>query len=249
MTTTATPARTEPAPAGAPTLPAADAPDAPGCTAARAPDAPTAPATSAAIVVPEVDAVGAPADEARTTTPDARSDRPVPRVAAAPRRSRPASYPQAAVRPRVRKVQVGAASARRPIALEDEPEERPLRDEPPAPLPDPTAQCCSVVRAALEVLRGERPAAHLARWVTPQVRDQLEERARLLREHAARGVAEGATRAGSRPALVRRVRLMRLGEDVAEATVVLDDDGRVRAAAVRLEARRGTWRVAVLEIG
>ncbi|WP_036970450.1 Rv3235 family protein, partial [Promicromonospora kroppenstedtii] len=35
----------------------------------------------------------------------------------------------------------------------------------------------------------------------------------------------------------------------AEATVILHDEGRVRAAAVRLEARRGVWRVAVLEIG
>jgi hypothetical protein len=40
-----------------------------------------------------------------------------------------------------------------------------------------------------------------------------------------------------------------LGEDAAEATVVLDDGGHVRAAAVRLEARRGVWRVVVLEIG
>ncbi|MFI2362558.1 Rv3235 family protein [Promicromonospora sp. NPDC019610] len=117
--------------------------------------------------------------------------------------------------------------------------------EPDPTLPDPTAQVCRVVRAAVEVLRGERPAAQLARWVTPQVYDQLLERGRLMRE--ARQVRP--TRPRAHPAAVRRVRLVRLGASSAEATVILHDEGRVRAAAVRLEARRGVWRVAVLEIG
>ncbi|WP_407317025.1 Rv3235 family protein [Isoptericola halotolerans] len=102
--------------------------------------------------------------------------------------------------------------------------------------------CGSVVRAAVEVLRGERPAAHLARWVTPTVLDQLVHRARLVQSH------RGAVRAGV-PVTVRRIRTVRLGDSTAEATVVLEDSGRVRAAAVRLEARRGLWRVAVLELG
>lgn len=117
--------------------------------------------------------------------------------------------------------------------------------EPEVTLPDPTAQVCRVVRAAVEVLRGERPAAQLARWVTPQVYDQLLERGRLMRE--ARQVRPPRPKA--HPAAVRRVRLVRLGATSAEATVILHDEGRVRAAAVRLEARRGVWRVAVLEIG
>ena len=50
-------------------------------------------------------------------------------------------------------------------------------------------------------------------------------------------------------ATIRRVRMVRLGTASAEATVILHDEGRVRAAAVRLEGRRGVWRVAVLEIG
>lgn len=117
--------------------------------------------------------------------------------------------------------------------------------EPDPDLPDPTAQVCRVVRAAVEVLRGERPAAQLARWVTPQVYDQLLERGRLMRE--ARQVRPPRPKA--HPAAVRRVRMVRLGAASAEATVILHDEGRVRAAAVRLEARRGVWRVAVLEIG
>jgi len=168
------------------------------------------------------------------------------RVSATPRATGPAGYPEASTRPgpRVRRVRVGVPGVRRPADDEDGATARPLREATPAPLPDPTAQCCAVVRAAVEVLRGERPAAQLARWVTPQVRDQLAERARI-------GLAHGGPHRAEHnlPVQVRRVRLVRLGEDVAEATVVLDDDGRVRAAAVRLEARRGAWRVAVLEIG
>lgn len=117
--------------------------------------------------------------------------------------------------------------------------------EPDPALPDPTAQVCRVVRAAVEVLRGERPAAQLARWVTPQVYDQLLERGRLMRE----AQHSRPPRPKAHAATVRRVRMVRLGTSSAEATVILHDEGRVRAAAVRLEARRGVWRVAVLEIG
>ncbi|MFI2103409.1 Rv3235 family protein [Isoptericola sp. NPDC019693] len=172
--------------------------------------------------------------------------RPALRVSAPPRPAGPAGYPEASTRPspRPRRVRIGTPGVRRAPAADEEPTPRPLREAAPAALPDPTAQCCTVVRAAVEVLRGERPAAQLARWVTPQVRDQLAERARI-------GLAHDLVRTEEphRPVQVRRVRLVRLGEDVAEATVVLEDDGRVRAAAVRLEARRGTWRVAVLEVG
>jgi hypothetical protein len=150
----------------------------------------------------------------------------------------------------VRRVRIGVDRAGwgdRDEVLDEVAAGRPLGgSEPePEPLADPTAMCCSVVRAAVEVLRGDRGAAQLARWVTPVVLDQLAERARLLHDAAAAGRLPAGRR--GRPVRVRRVRLERRG-DSAEATVVLDDDGRVRAAAVRLEARRGQWRVAVLEI-
>lgn len=167
---------------------------------------------------------------------------PVPR---APTTSLPVGGPSAgtaaAVGHRIRKVRMGGT------AYPDLRETAEVRDGRPAPepepvLPDPTAQVCRVVRAAVEVLRGERPATQLARWVTPQVYDQLLERGRLMREVL-------PPRPAAHPAMVRRVRLMRIGETTAEAAVILQDEGRVRAAAVRLEARRGVWRVACLEIG
>lgn len=111
----------------------------------------------------------------------------------------------------------------------------------PLPLPDPTALCCAVVRAAVEVLRGERTVGQLARWVAPEIYETLARRSRL--------VADGPRPTTTRPVTVRRARVLRIGEGVAEGTVVVEDGDRVRAAAARLEARRGAWRVVALEIG
>ncbi|SKC35642.1 Rv3235 family protein [Krasilnikoviella flava] len=241
---------TAPGPAPAPTAARSGGSTPPG--AATGHDGTPAPGGTAAPghALP-ADAPGTPTDRHEDAAParsedDATPARPAPRVSAPPRPAGPAGYPEASTRPapRARRVRVGAPGTRRPRVDDADVPARPLQEVSPAPLPDPTAQCCTVVRAALEVLRGERPAAQLARWVTPQVRDQLAERARI-------GLAHDLLRDADhhRPVQVRRVRLIRVGEDVAEATVVLDDDGRVRAAAVRMEARRGAWRVAVLEIG
>ncbi|WP_211340811.1 Rv3235 family protein [Xylanimonas allomyrinae] len=157
---------------------------------------------------------------------------------------RPGMPPQAPTHPpRVRKVHLGRESTTERKAVDDLAEARPVVEQAAPPLPDPTAMCCSVVRAAVEVLRGERSAVQLARWVTPAVLDQLTERARLLRE------APAQVPSGRRPAQVRRVRVDRRNETAAEVTVIVEDNGRVRAAAARLEARRGQWRVAVLELG
>lgn len=207
---------------------------------------PTSRPSAAPTAVP---ATGTPTTAARTAPPRVVTT-------AVPARTRPPSpTPATAVGPgigrRLRRMRIGgtpAPSGRDAAAVLDAAFDaaagRPAPEPEPA-LPDPTALVCRVVRAAVEVLRGERPAAQLARWVTPQVHDQLLERGRLMRE--ARRTEPPRPRA--HPATVRRVRTVRLGTTSAEATVILHDEGRVRAAAVRLEGRRGTWRVAVLEIG
>lgn len=107
-----------------------------------------------------------------------------------------------------------------------------------ADVPSPTRVCASVVLAAVEVLNGTRPLAQLVRWVTPQVHDAL-----ALR------VGQRAPDGPVRRATVRRTRVCRIDEHVAEATVVVHDGVRVRAAAVRVELRRGQWRATVLQIG
>ena len=216
---------------------------APGTGARSRPGAPSAPSATAAAPA----AAPAPARNRASTatpTPDAARTRlPARRTAVPP--SGPVTGP--GIGRRLRRMRIGgtpypelqnAAAALEALSGRPAP-------EPDPDLPDPTAQVCRVVRAAVEVLRGERPAAQLARWVTPQVYDQLLERGRLMRE--ARQVRPPRPKA--HPAAVRRVRMVRLGATSAEATVILHDEGRVRAAAVRLEARRGVWRVAVLEIG
>lgn len=135
----------------------------------------------------------------------------------------------------------------------------------PAPeLPDPAGVCGAVVLAAVEALRGVRPLAQLTRWVTPGVLDAL---TRAASDHARRDGPGGDRRppAPAGPAAVRgrsgqpvapvpratvrRTHVHRVSPTAAEASVVVHDGSRVRAAAVRVEAHRGHWRASVLQIG
>lgn len=110
------------------------------------------------------------------------------------------------------------------------------------PREDPEAWCGSLVRAAVEVLTGGRPTAQLARWLTADIYETLARRAGLaVRIHGRPGVV--------RQAVVRRVHLCAISPTAAEASVVVHDGERVRAAAVRIEAHRGRWRATALEIG
>jgi hypothetical protein len=118
--------------------------------------------------------------------------------------------------------------------------------EPAADPGDPTALCCAVAHAATEVLRGVRPLAQLVRSVSPEVYDQLEALARVRSAARDRRGAPPTPQSRSR---VRRARVVRVAPDAAEATVIIDDVDRVRAAALRVELHRGRWRVVVLEIG
>lgn len=129
----------------------------------------------------------------------------------------------------------------------------PARDEsgirPPAELGDPTALCCAVAHAAIESLRGIRPLTQLARSVSPEIFDALHARAQVRADARRRTGAPPAGQERQLRSRVRRARVVRLAPGVAEATVVVDDVDRVRAAAVRVEEHRGRWRVVVLEIG
>lgn len=95
--------------------------------------------------------------------------------------------------------------------------------------------------ACVEVVLGRRPAAQLARWVAPHVLDSLQASAELVRR-------AGVLTHARRPA-ARRVRVCPVDRHTAEVCLVVDDGVRVRAVALRLEAHRGAWRVATLEIG
>ena len=112
----------------------------------------------------------------------------------------------------------------------------------PVRLPDPTKLCCAMVQAAVEALRGTRPLAQLARWVSPEIYDELLARSLVTQRVLGRSEAP-------HHAAIRRIRLCRLGENAAEASVVVEDGARVRAVAVRLEGHRGQWRATALVIG
>ncbi len=118
----------------------------------------------------------------------------------------------------------------------------PLRRPDAAAQPsDPAALCCAIVQAAVEALRGVRPVAQLARWLAPDVFEPFVRRCELT-------LANDRLRS-TRPARIRRARVTRVHERAVEATVVVTDVDRVRAAALRLEHRRGAWRVVALELG
>lgn len=106
-------------------------------------------------------------------------------------------------------------------------------------LPDPATWCGTLVRTCVEVLLGTRPPAQLARWLTADLYEMLSHR-------AAAGTAL--------PTTAHRVRLLRVhtcavDDTHHEASVVIHDGRRVRAAAIRIEVHRGRWRASALEIG
>lgn len=109
----------------------------------------------------------------------------------------------------------------------------------PADLPEPSAWCGALVRTCVEVLLGARPPAQLARWLTSDLFGTLSRRAM---------VGQSLT-AAARRVRVLRVHTCALDETRYEASVVLHDGRRVRAAAVRIEIHRGRWRATALEIG
>ena len=126
--------------------------------------------------------------------------------------------------------------------------ELPLRPatSPTPPLEDPTGLCCAVARAAMESLRGIRPLSQLVRSVSPEVFDALHARYQVREQARSRPGAPAVSQSRAR---VRAARVVRLGPEAAEASVVVDDADRVRAAALRVEEHRGRWWVVVLEIG
>jgi len=118
-----------------------------------------------------------------------------------------------------------------------DPQER-HRTPPPA-----AAWARQFVQAALEVAAGRRPVSQLVRWTDEDVYALLTRRATL----AARLDRAGAVTSG--PCSVRSVRLCRPAAGIVEASAVVQDRGRYRAVALRLEDAGGRWRATALELG
>ncbi len=144
------------------------------------------------------------------------------------------------------------------LDLVHDPDEMRLRLGRAVELPDPTAVCCAVAHAAVEALHGARSVQQLARLVSPHVYEQLAQRARVQQQVdrvngvAPRSRAGSAGAAKARPRASTRIvnaRVLRVSPVAAEASIVLQDGPRARAAALRVEEFRGRWRVSALQIG
>jgi len=157
--------------------------------------------------------------------------------ASAPRATGPAHRPPLRVREHIAVMR----ASDRALVLECADEDR---GEVPAAQPDVVVRRLAL--AAVEVIVGLRPAAQLARWLTPGVLQALRVRADLHRR-AASGALRAAT--GARPPAVRSTHVCAVEPHVVEAAVVVDDGCRVRAVAVRIETHRGVWRATALDVG
>lgn len=104
----------------------------------------------------------------------------------------------------------------------------------------------SIAQAALEVLAGTRPLQQLSGALEPDCYLSLQHRAALTRKHAARG--RGRVQPHRSP-MVRSVRACAISESICEASIVVSEEQRCRAVAMRLERLDGMWRVTALEIG
>lgn len=113
-------------------------------------------------------------------------------------------------------------------------------------LPNPTRLVCAITNAAIEAFQGVRPVHQLLSWVSPEVYEMLSARAQV---HASRATSPAPHGALQQTVRVLRTRVMRVSAIAAEATVVIHDGTRVRAAALRVEEHRGRWQVTALEIG
>ncbi|MCG2622730.1 Rv3235 family protein [Arthrobacter sp. I2-34] len=107
----------------------------------------------------------------------------------------------------------------------------------------------SVAQACMEVIGGSRPVQQLARWLDPDCYDKLVHRAALAQERGARRASGRSALQALPSAVVRSARVCRIGTDVYEAALVVVEPHRARAVALRLERRRGLWKVTALEIG
>lgn len=104
----------------------------------------------------------------------------------------------------------------------------------------------SIAQAAVEVLAGTRSILQLSRSLDPQCFLALQHRAALTREHAAR--TRGSLQVHRSP-MVRSVRACPISDSIYEVSIVVSEELRSRAIAMRLERCEGTWQVTALEIG
>lgn len=107
-------------------------------------------------------------------------------------------------------------------------------------LPEPGAWASQIVAAVLECTTGLRPVTQLARWLDTTPREMVARRYTLAQRRGARPLGRSS---------VLRTRACEPADGVAEVSLVVQHQGRVRAVAVRLSGVDGRWLVTALQIG
>ncbi|MFJ3956428.1 Rv3235 family protein [Arthrobacter sp. NPDC090010] len=104
-----------------------------------------------------------------------------------------------------------------------------------------------LVQAVLEGLNGTRPLQQLSRWVEPRIFRSLQlRRALILGAQSHYGRDHASPYAGAQ---IHSVHGQLSGPTAVELTVVVRCRKRVRAVAIRMEARNASWIATALEIG
>lgn len=106
-------------------------------------------------------------------------------------------------------------------------------------LPDPEEWAVTITRVVLEAIDGMRSPSALRAWLSLEVLERVQRRRAIA---ASRGQRP-------RPIQVRLAKAMYPSERVAEVSLVVHHDRRVRALALRLEGRDVRWVVTALELG
>ena len=115
-----------------------------------------------------------------------------------------------------------------------------------AELPDPRVWSARLVQAAVEAVRGDRPVSQLLRWTTREVYDGLARRCAV--PSGPRAPSGPAGRGSPARAGVRSLHLSEPADGVVEACATVEDGGRRRAVAVRLEGLDGRWLCTALDL-
>src|SRR5690606_27700406 len=120
----------------------------------------------------------------------------------------------------------------------------PADPRPEVPAAHPTL-LLGLAILAVEILNGSRNLTQLAGMVTEDVMEQLQARCAARAEH--RTMIHDRRRVVPQPVGMRATRPF---SDVVEAAVVLRDDTRAFAVAIRLEfsTRRNKWRASCLTV-
>ena len=138
------------------------------------------------------------------------------------------------------------------------------RCDPPAPTLVPSAPTQDVVevdatrralvdtfvgrylRAAVEIVAGDRPSSQVARHTHPAVYADLRRRALLVARAGGHTPGQGRTVAAVRPQLVS-ARTSFVRDDAVEACLLVRYGARCRAVAARFERQRERWICVALE--